>query len=517
MPTPPTARELTPDLLVSMWSPRDVRLSPDGRRVAWSAKPFGKEDEHPESGIWVAEVGNPASARRWTYGGEDTDPRWSPDGTRLAFRSDRAERGTAGLYVLDLAGGEGRPVVVRKRSVATYAWAPDGRSMAVLAPDEPDDEDERRESERDDTEVFGERRQWHRVLLAQLDDEEPTTLLSTELHPVEIAWSPTGDRLALVAQPTTDLDDKAHASIWVLTIDGSAQPRAVADLPYADHLAWVGDGSRLVCAAPHDLAPCSASTVWWVPVDGGEPSVAGPGRDEPRCGMSVVAPPGDARVVVQIHEGLDTRLEWCESSGARTTLWTAPGEVESVDVVVTAGGPVVAAVAATASLPAEVWAGPPEEVALLSLHREHLAGVRLAPAEDFHFAGSDGEALDAVLIRPLDRPSGPAPTVVLIHGGPYYRSGREPQLRLLPAQLLAAAGYAVLLPNYRGGSGHGNAFANAARGGMGTVEWDDVMAATDAAVERGIADPDRLGVGGWSQGGFLTAWAVTQTDRFRGG
>jgi dipeptidyl aminopeptidase/acylaminoacyl peptidase len=75
----------------------------------------------------------------------------------------------------------------------------------------------------------------------------------------------------------------------------------------------------------------------------------------------------------------------------------------------------------------------------------------------------------------------------------------------------------VLLPNYRGGRGHGNAFANAARAGMGTVEWDDVMAATDAAVERGIADPDRLGIGGWSQGGFLTAWAVTQTNRFRAG
>ena len=81
-------------------------------------------------------------------------------------------------------------------------------------------------------------------------------------------------------------------------------------------------------------------------------------------------------------------------------------------------------------------------------------------------------------------------------------------------QLLATAGYAVLLPNYRGGVGHGNDFAAAARAGMGTVEWDDVMAATDAVVERGIADPARLGIGGWSQGGFLTAWAVTQTDRF---
>ncbi len=510
-------RDLTPELLVSTWAPRDVRLSPDGRRVAWTAKPFGKKDEHPESGIWVAEVGNPESTRRWTHGGEDSQPRWSPDGTRLAFRSDRAERGTAGLYVLDVAGGEGRPLAVRKRSVDAHAWAPDGRSIAMLAPDEPDGEDERRQKERDDADVFGERRQWHRVLVVALDGGEPTTVLSTDLHAIEIVWSPTGDRLAVLAQPTTDLDDMARASIWVLAADGSCEPRRVAVLPFAHRLSWVGDGSELACVAPHDLSPCSAWTVWRVPVDGGDPVVAGPGRDEERCGVGVVAPVGERRVVVQVEEGLDTRLEWCEPSGGRTTLWTAPGEVESADVVITADGPVVAAVAASATQPPEVWAGPPEHVAVLSDHRQDLGGARLAPAEDFLFAGRDGRPLDGVLIRPLDTPGGPAPTVVLVHGGPYSRSGREPHLRLIPAQLLAAAGYAVLLPNYRGGRGHGNAFANAAVAGMGTVEWDDVMAATDASVERGIADPDRLGIGGWSQGGFLTAWAVTQTDRFRAG
>ena len=135
-----------------------------------------------------------------------------------------------------MAGGEGRPLVVRKRSVEAHAWSPDGRSIAVLAPDEPDDEDERREKERDDADVFGERRQWHRVLLVALDGGEPTTLLSTDLHPIELAWSPTGDQLAVLAQPTTDLDDKARASIWVLAADGSGEPRRVADLPFADQL-----------------------------------------------------------------------------------------------------------------------------------------------------------------------------------------------------------------------------------------------------------------------------------------
>jgi hypothetical protein len=105
--------------------------------------------------------------------------------------------------------------------------------------------------------------------------------------------------------------------------------------------------------------------------------------------------------------------------------------------------------------------------------------------------------------------------VVLPHGGPYGRSGRTLHARVLDwGQWLATAGHNVLLPNYRGGSGHGNRFAALAYGGVGGGEFDDVMSAVDAAVERGIADPDRLAIAGWSQGGFLAAWAVTQTDRF---
>ncbi len=517
MPSTPTtpSTALTAALVASTWRATNVRLSPDGSRVAWCAAPYGKADEHAESAVWVADVGDPASARRWTHGGEDTQPRWSPDGTRLAFCSDRAERGTAGLYVLDVSGGEAAPLLVRARSVDAYAWAPDGRSLAVLVPDDKDDEDKRREEERDDADVYGERREWNRVLRVAATGGDPTSLLEADLHPVEVAWSPTGDALAVVARPTTDLDDLSRSSIWVLAADGSSEPRRLVDLPYSQGLAWWGD-DRLVCAAPHDLAPCSAYTVWTVRVADGQRAVLAPGPDEPLCATGVVVPAGSDRVVLGVAEGLDSRLEWCDASGAREPLWTAPGDLDDADVVLTDDGAVVAAVAADPTQLTEVVAGRPPEMAVLSTHHEPLAGVRLGAVEDFACVSADGHPVDGIVVRPVDGPDGPAPTVVLVHGGPYGRSGREPHLHPLDwAQWLATAGYAVVLPNYRGGMGHGNDFANAARGGMGTVEWDDVMACTDAAVERGIADPDRLGIGGWSQGGFLTAWAVTQTDRFR--
>jgi dipeptidyl aminopeptidase/acylaminoacyl peptidase len=138
--------------------------------------------------------------------------------------------------------------------------------------------------------------------------------------------------------------------------------------------------------------------------------------------------------------------------------------------------------------------------------------------EPLYCKAIDGTKLDAVVLRPTDPGEGPWPTAVLIHGGPYGRSGLWTHVHALDwGQLLASHGFAVIYPNYRGGYGHGNAFAMSVRGDMGGAEWADIMTIVDAAIDAGIADPDRLGIGGWSQGGFLTAWAVTATDRFKAG
>ena len=191
---------LTPELVASLWTPSDPQVSPDGRRVAWTAAPFGKEGEHTDQGIWVAQADDSAEPRRWTYGAEDTHPRWSPDGSRLAFLSDREKRGTHGLYVLDATGGEATPVVVRKASVAGFAWSPDGDRIAFLAPDEPTDEDERREKERDDADVFGERWKLNRLWFVAATGGEPEVGWAPTSHLTELAWSPDSSRLALLGQ-----------------------------------------------------------------------------------------------------------------------------------------------------------------------------------------------------------------------------------------------------------------------------------------------------------------------------
>jgi dipeptidyl aminopeptidase/acylaminoacyl peptidase len=508
---------LSPEQIAALWSPSDPQISPDGRFVAWTAAPFGKEDEHPETGIWVAAVDASTPPRRWTHGGDDVSPRWSPDGRRLAFLSDRRERSTHGLYVLDAAGGEARGVVVRSRSIAAFAWSPDGARIAFLAPDEPTEEDKRREKERDDPDVYGQRWEHHRLWFVDAAGGEPQAGWAPPRHLTGLAWSPDGSRLALIARDAPPEEYLESTAVHVFT-PGTGNSHAVSAWPFISDVGWSGP-DLLVYAAPHEAVPQSSATVWAVSAQGDDPHVIGTGRGEPRCtgGLAHAATAEWAMLVVA--EGLATRLERLSpQTGERNLAQDITGEIDGLSVTETPDGPVIAAVQLGDELVARVVAGPPGALRPLSDHGADLEQVRLGTVEALFCTASDGLDLDAVVIRPPIAGDGPWPTAVLVHGGPYGRSGLWSHAHPLEwGQLLATHGYAVVLPNYRGGYGHGNAFATSVRGDMGGAEWGDVVSIVDAAIAAGIADPDRMGIGGWSQGGFLTAWAVTATDRFKVG
>lgn len=531
--------ELTPELISSTWEPSDVSLSPDGSWAVWVAAPHGKTGEHAESGLWVGRVDGSVPARRLTRGGADTHPRFSPDGTHVAFLSDRAERGTAGVYVIDPAGGEALPLAVGKRSVEALAWGPDSSTIAFLAPADPDDEDERREKERDDPDVFGERWQLNRVLTCEVGggaggnataDPVPARVVwAGPLHPTALAFSPDGTRIAVVARPTPELDLSTRAAVHLLTLStgdtgsgGDSGPAGdlvrVATTPWAEQLAWTADGSRLVVMGKHTTSVQSSATVWAVDAHAdAEPTVLGPGVEETLCALDVrtVAGSAPAPVVVSVADGIETRLEWRDTGRETTTLWEPSGEVLGFDVVVTADGPVIAALAHLESGPLEVWAGPPGSVRQLSDHHAAWADIAFGEVRELVTHTADGLTLHSVVVLPVDAGPGPHPTVVLPHGGPYWRMARNLHCAWHDwSQLLAVAGYAVVLPNFRGGSGHGNAFATSVNGNP-AVEFDDVEAVIASAVEEGITDPERLGIGGWSNGGFLTAWAVVASRRFK--
>jgi dipeptidyl aminopeptidase/acylaminoacyl peptidase len=524
--------ELTAELVADLTAPRDPHLSPDGSRVVYVLAPFSKKDEHGVSALWIAPTDGSLPPRQFTAGtAEDCQPQWSPDGSQIAFLSDRAQRGTAQLYVISADGGEARPLtaIEHKRPVISFRWSPGGGQIAYTSADEPSDQDERREKERDDAEVYGERLLHARLRLLSVATCEVTALVAGERHVAAFAWAPQGTEIAYMLWQTPALESLSREIVIERIAVAGGAPQRVCGCPrgWVGALAWPSD-QMLLFEGPVGEQGQSSKAIWSVDARGGTPRRLALGEES--CAGALQQPPGCARAVVEIGAGLETQLGWLEGATGALEVFYTPAAVQPDGDLAgwtvrpfDDGGLAVAVVRSSGAQPWEVWAGRAEcaDAGLtwrqLSTHQTSLAGIAFGRQEPFSWTAADGWELDGLLVRPPDAPPDrPLPTVVLVHGGPYWRCGLGFHLSWADwAQWLALDGYAVLMPNIRGGYGHGERFAAAARGDVGGADYRDVMAAVDAAIDRGIADPQRLGIGGWSQGGFMSAWAVTQTRRFK--
>jgi dipeptidyl aminopeptidase/acylaminoacyl peptidase len=216
--------------------------------------------------------------------------------------------------------------------------------------------------------------------------------------------------------------------------------------------------------------------------------------------------------------GLDTEIRRLDPGSLRFRCLSARAGLLG-SLTASRSGEVVAVLATTAYAPADVHAGPPGgPLTRISDTRPELRKIEWGAQERLRYQASDGLALDGLLILPAgrSRADGPFPLVTLVHGGPDDRYADQFMLGPhSPGQWLATAGYAVFLPNPRGGTGHGREFAAAVVGAVGGDEWSDILAGIDMLAAAGVADPDRLGIAGASHGGFMAAWAIGQTSRFK--
>jgi dipeptidyl aminopeptidase/acylaminoacyl peptidase len=521
--------ELTAELIADLLYPGDPDLSPDGRMVAYALSPTSKRGEQGSGAIWVASVDGSVPPRQFTAGtAEDRRPRWSPDGRSIAFLSDRAKRGTPQLLLIPSDGGEARWLTSEKnnRPILDFVWSPDARSVAFLSADEPTEEDERREKERDDARVYGERWEYARLRVLSVASGEVRTLFSGDRHVPELACSPDGRSIAFATWEGPDLEFTGRECLIHVVAVGGADARIVARFPVAPHrLRWSADGRQVLFTGPVARSPQSSQCVYAVAAAGGEPRRVAFGDESCSFGVDALGR-GAPRLLGHELRGLGSALTWVDLERGALEPFLAPaGDFYQWSARDGQDGTAVALVLSTEDRPGEIWAGRSNgrgavpELRRITSHHAALEGIAFGRQEPFIWTAPDGLDLDGILIRPPGRAGDrPLPTIVLVHGGPYGRSGSGFHLGWGDwGQWLATAGYAVLMPNPRGGMGRGEQFAAAARGDVGGADFRDVMTAVDAAIERGITDPDRLGIGGWSQGGFMTAWALTRTDRFKAG
>jgi dipeptidyl aminopeptidase/acylaminoacyl peptidase len=547
--------DLTAEEIVDGAKAHDPVISPDGHWVAWTVSRAGKGDEDRE--LWLAPVGgNPVPFRLAEGSAKARLPRWSPDSASLFYVAGEelrrirvpAEGATAPETVLQW-GGE----------ISDLVPLADGRRVALVAGDERTDEDKRREADGDDVMVWSERaaRQhwtWHRLRLLDLATGELTVAaVAAEVagrHVLEATQRPDGGPLAVLSWDCPEWEPGAFtARLQIVGLDGGenggvSDGTAAADLGPAGlearspawwrgtdgwHVAWLSTPPNGVGAAVCDAAvPPDTISPDTAPTAAGTRTVTGiRAPDKPAdltAGMTLcpaeliqttAGPP-----VALFAEGLDTALYQLDPAAApgpafrRVTGWTGLTTALSAS----ADGAAIAVLASTAYTPIDVHAGPPDGLGRVSDTRPELRGIAWGTQERLTWRAADGLELDGILNLPpgRTRADGPFPLITLVRGGPYSRWADEFMLSWVSwGQWLATAGFAVFHPNARGGEGHGQDFAGMVAKAVGGDEWTDILSGIDALVADGVADADRLGIAGPSHGGFISAWAVTQTDRFR--
>jgi dipeptidyl aminopeptidase/acylaminoacyl peptidase len=515
---------LTADLITGGSGPANPVISPDGRWVAWTAAKAAEQDQ-PVRDLWLAPVDGSELPARLTSGSVPARlPSWSPDSASLFYVA--GEELHRLRITADESAGSAEPLLRWAGDISGLVPLAGGQLVAVVAGDERTKDDERRQADGDDAMAWSERaaRQhwlWHRLRLLDLASGKLTVVTGlTGRHVIDVAQRPGGGPLAVVSWDCPERDPGAFTSRLHLA-DVAAD--AVVDLgligPEASSPAWWqgSDGWHVAWLAEVPPAGATAVLDLAVPADGnaaGEPVDLTASMTA--CPAELVQVAGGPPVAL-FAENLDTALYRLNPAGPKFERMTGLTG-QAVSLSASDDATVIAVLKSTAYTPSDVHAGSPGALTQISDTRPELRGVTWGTQERLSWRAQDGLEIDGVLILPpgRSRADGPFPLVTIVHGGPYSRWADELMAGWWSwGQWLAAAGFAVLHPNPRGSQGRGQAFAAMVAGAVGEDEWTDILAGIDDLVAAGVADPDRLGIAGWSHGGFMAAWAVTQTGRFR--
>jgi dipeptidyl aminopeptidase/acylaminoacyl peptidase len=511
---------LTPEELADRRVPANPRVSPDGRLVAFTVAAASQRGEHKEQAIWLSRDGR--AAEQFTAGvAEDGEPRWSPDGRRLLFLSDRAERGVSKVYLMRVDGGEAQPLGDLRGKLSDPSWSPDGSTIAVLRKDPDTDAEKTRKEDKDDAIVVDADPKLNRLWVIDVATGQARQLSYGTRQIWALGWAPDGARVAIVTTDDPGPDALSGSSdLWTVPVSGGL-PCHIATFPSgADSPVFVEtpEGPGVVVLTNGSRAD-PADSVWYASLAGGEPRNLLPGYAGNVEALSQV--PG-YRTAVLVRAVERTHAHAYELAVATGELRSRTPESMWQEGSITDGpsmsgdGATLAVVWSSGSIPHEVYVGKQEGEATAVTEFGTSFRGRLSPTEHVTWT-SDGHEIEGILTYPAGYVEGRRfPLIVDIHGGPSWQWEDYAFLHCSRrAQLLASNGFAVLAPNPRGSTGRGAEFQKLLQDDVGGGESRDVIAGALAMVERGIADRDRLGICGWSWGGYLTAYTITQTDLFK--
>jgi dipeptidyl aminopeptidase/acylaminoacyl peptidase len=491
-------------------------LSPDGGRVAYTVSQLKMEEDEPWSRItqiWVV-PSKGGTARQFTRGEKSASgPQWSPDGKYLAFLSNRGEKGEQQVWFMWADGGEAWEVTHHKGGVGSFRFSPDAKKLLFTALDQPSKDEEERKKAKDDTILIDRDFKMTHLWIWNIEKEEEKRLTEGDFTCSDPRWSPDGNRISFTTRPTPKADDGGITDLWVVTV-ATGEKKKLVENPGSDSGArWSPDGQWIAYIGNATTnSGVNPSYLYLVSSEGGMPR---------KLTASFELDPGTpvwSRDGKTIYFSTATRqhreIFSCSVDSGTVEQITRTGGTIGLSGGGFAGDTVVGTISSPHK-PTSVFSA---DIGFKSIERithqnSWLEDYALGDVEILKWTSKDGMEIEGVLTKPVGfDPNKKYPLLLNPHGGP---TGASMTGFNSTGQLMAANGYMVLQPNFRGSVGRGAEFAAANKNSWGKGDYEDCMTGVDAVIDKGWADPNRLGAFGWSYGGYMTFWILTQTDRFK--
>ncbi len=513
---------LTPEMVVSLKTISAVMIDPTGKNVAFVLRtPRGAAEEtgsaYTELCVIPAAGGN---ARQFTHRPSGaSSPQWSPEGKWIYFQSQRKETDEhAEVYRIALDGGEAEQVTHSGNGVRQYALSPDGKWIAYTMTDAQTPVEKEAAQKGEDVQVVGKEIKHHRLYVQGLNSSEARRI-TAEMSVWEFEWSPDASELVIQASATSRTDDSyMFKKLYVVPREGTGAPRILTETNgKLGAMAWSPDGKNIAFLAGVDSSDPTNGSILVVPAQGGAAKNL---SDNFEGTVSSVDWLNASTLIFSATERSHTTLNTMPATGGSPTRVISSSYALGSAAVLANDGKTFALALNTNNHPNEAFAGnlATKKLVRLTHSNPELDNMHFSGAREIAWKAKDGLEITGLLMLPHDyQTSKKYPCIVQVHGGPEsaYVEGWTTSY-VTWSELLAARGYVVFSPNYRGSAGRGVAFAKADHKDLGGREFEDVIDGVDYLVQQGYVDPGAVGIGGFSYGGYFSAWAATRyTERFK--
>ena len=514
-------RLLTPEDFFDIKQVGSPVISPEGDWVAYTVRETSLEKNSSETRVFMVSTASGEVLPMSGAGTSASSPAWSPDGKYLSFLAARND-GETQVWALDRRGGEAEQLTDIEQGVSDYVWSPDATRLALLITD-PEAENEEDEPQpwvidrlqfKRDYAGYLDRRRTH-LYVQDLTSGQLTQLTSGDYDDSQPTWNPDGNLIAFTSNRSEEPDSNSNNDIWVVSADSpdrGATLLRITDNPGSDSSpSWSPDGNYIahVSVTEPDLIWYATGHLAVSSASGGNTRVL-TSRLDRNVGSPQFAE-NNNDILFILEDSGERHLASIDRSGENFDR-LIDGSISLRDFSMNGDGD-IATLIGSATQPVEVFGGHGRNLRQLSFTNEaFLSQINIAEVENVQFDSEDGTEIEGFIYKPPGFDENfRYPTLLRIHGGPVSQYDFNFNF---DAQLFAAKGYVVVMTNPRGSSGYGQDFSHQLWAAWGVKDFEDVMAGVDYAIDQGFADPDRLGVGGWSYGGILTNYVITKSDRF---